>query len=158
MREQPSERTSQNPTPFKTKDEEPGKQQKPAGCAAGSPSYYVAFFCSARNFAHRARAAPAILFLPAADMVRLAGADAVLATNFGPDCFRTLAHRAFCAKLILLRADADRVRFGWALPDAPVPFNDSIPEIIWSNLSISICAWLRFLRSSLSALSKFDIC
>jgi hypothetical protein len=63
----------------------------------------------------------------------LAGADPVFDTNFGCDCFRTDAHRAFCAKLILLRADADRVRFGRAVlldTAAPLPFNDSIPEII----------------------------
>jgi hypothetical protein len=111
---------------------------------------------AARNFAHLAFCAAAIFLRADADMVRLGVA---FATNFGCDCFRTLAHRAFCAKLILLRADADSVRFGWAvLLTASVPFNDSIPEIIWSNLSISICAWLRFLRSSLSALSKSDIC
>jgi len=97
------------------------------------PSYYAAFFCSARTFAHLALCAAAIRFLPAAEILRLAGAEPVdFATSVGFDCFRTDAHRAFCAKLIRLRADADNVCFGLvALPDAaPAPFNDSIPAII----------------------------
>jgi len=127
--------------------------------AAGSPSYYAAFFFAALNFAHRAFCAAAIFLRADADMVRLAGAEPVVfATAVGCDCFRMLAHRAFCARAILRREAADIIRFGWvALLDAPVPFNDSIPEIIWSNLSISTCAWLRFSRSSRSALSKFNI-
>jgi hypothetical protein len=71
--------------------------------------------------------------------------------------FRAFAQRFFCARLIFLRPAADMVCFGFvALPGvaAPVPFNDSIPEIIWSNLSISTCAWLRFSRSSRSALPQ----
>ena len=39
--------------------------------AAGSPIVYAAFFFAARNAAQRAREAAAILFRPAADMVRL---------------------------------------------------------------------------------------
>jgi hypothetical protein len=42
-----------------------------------------------------------------------------------------LAHRAFCASAILRREAADMIRVGrldsWT---APVPFKDSIPEII----------------------------
>jgi hypothetical protein len=91
----------------------------------------------------------------------LAGAETVfaIATATGWDFFRMLAHRAFCARAILRREAADIIRFGWvALLDAArIPFKDSIPAIIWSNLSISTCAWLRFSRSSRSALSKFDI-
>jgi hypothetical protein len=49
----------------------------------------------------------------------------------GSDCFRMLAHRAFCASAILRREAADMIRVGrldsWT---APVPFKDSIPEII----------------------------
>jgi hypothetical protein len=66
-------------------------------------------------------------------MVRLAGADPVdFATSVGRDCFRTLAHRAFCASAILRREAADIILFVWAvlLGAAPIPFNDSIPEII----------------------------
>jgi hypothetical protein len=92
-------------------------------------------------------------------MVRFAGADPIFATTVGRDFFRTDAHRAFCAKLILLRAEADRVCLAFValLGVAPVPFKDSIPRIIWFNFSISTCAWLRFSRSSRNALSKFDI-
>ena len=79
---------------------------------------YAAFFC-ARNFAHLAREAAAILFLPAADILRLAGADPVTAFA-GCDPLRVFAHRAFCARLIRLRADADNIRcpFEPALPKA----------------------------------------
>src|SRR5260370_1939767 len=99
---------------------------------------YAAFF-AALTFAQRARCAAAILLLPAADMVRLAGADPVdFATSVGRDCFRTLAHRAFCASAIFRRESADMIRFAWCVfPGAPAPFKDSIPEIICSNLSIS---------------------
>jgi len=75
------------------------------------PSY---FFFAARNFAQRARVAAAILFLPAAEILRVdftgAGALAFAAAGFDP--FRAKAHRFFCARLIRLRADADRVRPG----------------------------------------------
>ena len=120
---------------------------------------YAAFFSCARSFAHRAFCAAAILFLPAAEILRLAGADPVFAASIGCEFFRILAHLAFCARAILRREARDINRFGWAvlLDAAPVPFRDSIPEITWSNFSISICAWLRFSRSSRSALSKFDI-
>jgi hypothetical protein len=66
-------------------------------------------------------------------MVRLAGADPVdFATSVGRDCFRTLAHRAFCARAILRREAADMIRFGWPdlLGTADDPSKDSIPEII----------------------------
>src|ERR1019366_9118590 len=64
--------------------------------------YAAYFFFAAFTFAHRARCAAAILFLPAADIVRL---------GFGA---RPLAfpHRARCARLIRLRANADTPRFG----------------------------------------------
>ncbi len=100
---------------------------------AGSPSYYAAFFFAALNFAHRAFCAAAIFLRADADMVRLAGAEPVfaIAAATGCDCFRTDAHRAFCACAILRREAAEIIRFGRVvLLDAPVPFNDSIPEII----------------------------
>jgi hypothetical protein len=76
---------------------------------------YAAFFC-ALNFAHRAFEASAILFLPAADILRLAGAEPVgfVATKTGCDSFRRTAHLAFCAAAIFLRADGDIVRFAGA--------------------------------------------
>ncbi len=69
----------------------------------------AAFFFAALNFAHRARAAAAMLFLPAAEIfrVRFTGAE-VAAAGFDP--FRACAHRFFCPRLIRLRADADNVR------------------------------------------------
>lgn len=76
------------------------------------------------DFAQRARAAAAILFLPAAEIVRVgfAGATLLFPTFF--------AHRAFWARLIRLRANADNVRLSLPfLRDFPVPFNDSITEI-----------------------------
>ena len=74
------------------------------------------------------------------------------------DCFRNPAHRAFCARAIFRREAADMIRFGSLVsPVFPEPFKDSIPEIIWSNFSSSICVRLRFSRSSRRALSKLDI-
>jgi hypothetical protein len=94
--------------------------------------------------------------------VRFAGAEIVdfATTAIGCEFFRRLAQRAFCASAILRLEDAEIIRFGWiVLPvtAAPAPFKDSIPEINWSHFSISTCAWVRFSRSSRSALSKFDI-
>jgi hypothetical protein len=65
-------------------------------------------------------------------MVRLAGAGTdVFGATTGRDCFRTLAHRAFCASAIFLREAADITRFGWiGSRDTANPFNDSIPEMI----------------------------
>jgi hypothetical protein len=66
-------------------------------------------------------------------MVRLTGVVLVFASAAtGCDCFRTLAHRAFCASAIFRREAMDMIRFGWGvlLGAAPVPFKDSIPEII----------------------------
>jgi len=84
------------------------------------------------------------LFLPAADILRLAGADSVVfATNVRCDSFLTDAHLFFCAKLILRRAEADKVclAFGALLGTAaPEPLSDSIPAIIWSSFPISNCA------------------
>jgi len=78
-------------------------------------------------------------------MVRLVGEELVdCATNaIGCDFFLRLAHRAFCASAILRRDAADIIRFGRVVVlgiAAPIPFKDSIPEINWSNLSISTCA------------------
>jgi hypothetical protein len=67
---------------------------------------YVACFCCALTFAHLALCAAAILFLPAADIVRLGLAAPALIWAV------LFAHRAFCARLIRLRAEADRVCFG----------------------------------------------
>jgi hypothetical protein len=92
--------------------------------------------------------------------VRLAGAEPVFATtSAGFDFLRILAHRAFCARAILRREAADIIRVGRpdSVDTADDPLKDSIPEITWSNLSISTCVRLRFSRSSCSALSKFDI-
>jgi hypothetical protein len=123
---------------------------------------YAAFFFAARNAAQRACEAAAILFLPAAEILCFAGDEPVdfATTAIGCDFFRRPAHRAFCASAIFRREAADIIRFGWIAllgTAAPLPFRDSIPEIIWSSLSISICAWLRFSRSSHSAFSRFDI-
>jgi len=63
-----------------------------------------AFFCCAFSFAHLARWAAAILFLPAADIVRL---------GFTLPAWPFFAQRAFCAKLIFLRAAADMVCLGF---------------------------------------------
>jgi len=77
-------------------------------------------------------------------MVRFAGAERVVfPTSIGCDCFLTLAHRAFCANAIFRREAADMIRVGRLDSWTPVPLRDSIPEIIWSNFSISICALLR---------------
>jgi len=116
-----------------------------------------------RTAAHLALCAAAIFRLADADIVRFAGAEPAdfATTAIGCDVFRRLAHRAFCAAAILRRELADTIRFGWvvlvAVAAPPAPFKDSIPEINWSNFSISTCAWLRFSRSSRNALSRFDI-
>jgi hypothetical protein len=60
-------------------------------------------------------------------MVRFAGAT--LADTDG-DCFRMLAHRAFCACAIFRREAADMIRVGRLDSWTPVPFKDSIPENI----------------------------
>lgn len=86
-------------------------------------------------------------------MVRFAGTE----TSIGCDCFRMLAQRAFCANAIFRREAADMIRVGRLDSWTPVPFKDSIPEIIWSSLSISACDRPRFSRSSRSALSRLDI-
>src|ERR1700719_2226874 len=115
---------------------------------SGLRCLYTAFF-AARIFAHRAFCVAAIFLRADADMVRLAGvAPVAFATAAaGCDCFRTLAHRAFCAAAIVRRDCAEITRVGWlGLCNTPVPFKDSIPEIIWSNFSISIRARLRFSR------------
>jgi hypothetical protein len=89
---------------------------------------------AARIFAHLARCAAAIRFLPAAEILRL-GADPTNFATTGCDPFRILAHRAFCASAIFRRDAADMIRFGWVvlLGTGDDPFKDSIPEIIWSN-------------------------
>ena len=71
------------------------------------------YFFAALNFAQRARAAAAILFFPAADIVRL---------GFGARP-SALAQRAFCARLIRLRAEADTPLFGFVyeLPPPNLP-------------------------------------
>src|SRR6266568_8678953 len=73
-------------------------------------------------------------------MERLAGAEP--ATAFaGCDPFRAFAHLAFCARAIFRREAADIIRFGWfVFRDIPVPFNDSITVIAWSNFSRCNCA------------------
>ena len=84
-------------------------------------------------------------------MVRLAGVASVVFADptAGCDCLRTLAHRFLCASAILRREAAEIIRIGWvASPVAPVPFKDSIPEMIWFNFSKRNCVALRSLRSS----------
>jgi hypothetical protein len=64
-------------------------------------------------------------------MVRFAGAETVVfPTNMGCDCFRMLAHRAFCASAIFRREAADMIRVDRLDSWTPVPFKDSMPEII----------------------------
>jgi hypothetical protein len=93
-------------------------------------------------------------------MVRFGGVVPVEFATVGFDFLLRPAHRARCASAILRREAGEMTRFGWAvLPGtaAPEPLSDSMPLIIWSNLSTSICAWLRFSRSSRNALSRFDM-
>jgi hypothetical protein len=93
---------------------------------------YAAFFFSALNLAQRARVAAAILFLPAAEIVRLPfrGAKGVVLAVASPEPFRAFAHLAFCASAILRREAAEMIRFGWlVLRDVTEPFNDSITVI-----------------------------
>jgi hypothetical protein len=79
---------------------------------------YGVFFFAARNFAQRARAAAAILFLPAAEIVRVCftgGEPKVFPADAAAfDPFRAFAQRNFCAALIRFRAEADMVRPGLA--------------------------------------------
>jgi hypothetical protein len=120
---------------------------------------YAAFF-AALIFAHRAFCVAAIFLREDADMVRLAGVAPVAFASAaaGCDCLRTLAHRFLCASAILRREAREMTRLGCDdLCNTPAPCKGSIPEITWSNFSISICALLRFWRSSLSAFSKFDM-
>jgi hypothetical protein len=77
-----------------------------------APRFYAAYFFLADfTRAHLALCAAAILRLPAAEIVRLG--FGALALPF--------AHRAFCARLIRLRAKADIVCF--ALVELLPPFN-----------------------------------
>jgi hypothetical protein len=76
----------------------------------GLASFYAARFI----FAHLALCAAAIRFLPAAEIVRVG-----LVAWPPVFCF---AQRAFCAKLIFLRADADIVRLPVATAFGLVPF------------------------------------
>jgi hypothetical protein len=96
---------------------------------------YAAFFFAARNAAQRAREASPIFFLLATEILRFAGDEPVdfATAAIGCDFFRRPAHRARCASAILRREAADMIRFGWAVllgTAAPLPFRDSIPEII----------------------------
>jgi hypothetical protein len=99
-------------------------------------SIYATFFATL-IFAQRARTAAAIFLRAPSDIVRLAGAEMdVFPTDTGSDFFRRFAHRAFCANPIFRREDNDIIRFGWTVLagteswDTPVPFKDSIPEMI----------------------------
>jgi len=133
-----------------------------SGCGRESPPHlrsrlrclYADFFCPALTFAHLARCAAAILFLPADDMVRLPRFDAIETT------FRalTLAHRAFWARLMRLRAEADMVRLCRApLREGEKLFNPTKPRITSSNFSTRNCACLRSSRISWSAFSRSNI-
>jgi hypothetical protein len=80
--------------------------------------------------AHRALCAAAIFLRADVDMVRFAGAGAVVFAAAGRDPLPTLAHRFFCASAILRREAADTTRVGRVdLRDTPGPFKDSIAEI-----------------------------
>ena len=121
--------------------------------AAGSPRYYATFF-PARTFAHRARCAAAILFLPTAEIVRLPR-FAAIETTFPA---LTLAHRAFCARLIRLRAETDMVRLRRApLPADAEPFSPTKRRITSSNFSTRNSACLCSSRICWSAFCRFDI-
>ena len=84
------------------------------------------------SFTQRTLCAAAIFLRVAADIVRFAGDElVVLATSFDP--LRIFAQRAFCASAILRREAADMIRVGCAVllgTAAPLPFKDSIPEMI----------------------------
>jgi hypothetical protein len=71
-----------------------------------------AVFPRSLTLAQRALCAAAILFRPAAEIVRCN-----FGAGFGP-CPFALAHRFFCARLIFLRAEADKVRCPFSL-DSP---------------------------------------
>jgi hypothetical protein len=103
--------------------------------------YAVYFFFPAFTLARRARCAAAIFLRAAADMVRLAGAEADVFAAAGFDPAFTFAHLAFCARAFFRREAADIIRFGWLLlRDVPEPFSDSITEIAWPNFSTCNCA------------------
>jgi hypothetical protein len=74
-------------------------------------SDWLRWLCAAFTFAHLARCAAAIFLRPAADMVRLAGAEPVTAFA-GCDPFRAFAHLAFCACAIFRREAADTIPGG----------------------------------------------
>ena len=84
------------------------------------PASYAAFFFAARNFAQRKRVAAAILFLPAAEIVRVrfTGAEAAVFAEPADGCgpFLSAAHLLFCAAAILRREAAEIIRFGWLAP------------------------------------------
>jgi hypothetical protein len=88
-----------------------GKTRHRSGGLYSRAVSYAAFF-PALSFAHLARCAAAILFLPAAEIVRFTIVKPVVfaKTAAGCDPFRAFAHRFFCARLMRLRASADRVR------------------------------------------------
>jgi hypothetical protein len=76
-------------------------------------------------------------------MLCLAGAEPA---TTGCDAFRMPAHLAFCANAIFRREAADTVWVFWVeFWEALMPLKDSIPEIIWSNLSNLSCVALRSL-------------
>lgn len=117
-----------------------GKYKKPAASLQQAFQTFIlnyAAFFAARIFAHLARTAAAIFLREAADMVRLAGAGMdVFPADTGSNFLRRFAHRAFCASAIFRREANDIIRLGWAVLvdteswDTPVPFKDSIPEMI----------------------------
>jgi hypothetical protein len=127
---------------------------KPRSETAGNGGDFDHAFFAARIFAHLARCAAAILFLPAAEIVRLARFDAIGMTL----CAFILAHRARCARAILRREAADTM---WVarvdLRDTPEPFKDSITEIAWYNFSARNCACLCSSRSCWSAFPRLGI-
>jgi hypothetical protein len=77
-----------------------------------SSQRYAAFFCCL-IFAHRARWNAAIFRRAATDMARFTGAEPVVfAGSTGCNCFRALAHLAFCTCAIFRRDGADMIRVG----------------------------------------------
>jgi hypothetical protein len=92
---------------------------------------YAALF-AARIFTQRALCAAAIFLRAVADIVRFTSDESVVLAT-GLDLLRIFAQRAFCASAILRREAADMIRVGCAVllgTAAPLPFKDSIPEMI----------------------------
>lgn len=108
-------------------------------CSFSVSVAYAAFFCCpALSLAHLAFWNAEIFLRADGDMVCFAGAEGFAFTiPVDRDSFLALAHRARCACAILRREAAEIIRVGadvtpvgWlVVPDALVPFNDSMTAI-----------------------------